>query len=82
MKMIGARPTADQGGGLEAINDRHVHVEQHHRKLLRQQITQRLHPRGGSHNVQVHPGQRRRQRGEVGRAVIHNQDAHRDISIH
>jgi hypothetical protein len=32
----------NQGGGLEAVHSRHVHIEQHHSEFIRHQPFQRL----------------------------------------
>ncbi len=43
-RLLGAGPPADQAGGLEAVELRHVDVEQDHRELVAQERAQRLVP--------------------------------------
>jgi hypothetical protein len=50
-RVPGALPLPDQLCRLEPIQVRHLHVEQDHREVLVQQLTQRLPPRLRLHQV-------------------------------
>jgi len=69
-----ARVGADQRRGLEAVEVRHLHVEQDDRELVDQQRLQRLAPRAGRHQPLAQRRQRRLERHQIRRVVVYQQD--------
>ena len=75
-RLLRAGPPADQAGGLEAVELRHVDVEQDHRELVAQERAQRLVPgaRGGHLHADVR--QDRLERQQLVGAVVDQQHVH------
>jgi hypothetical protein len=64
----------DQRGGLEAAQLRHVHVEQDHHELPREQLAQRLLARAGADHDAAHVLERRLERDQVLDPVVDEED--------
>jgi hypothetical protein len=71
---LGALPLADEGGRLEAVHARHVHVEQDHREILVQDVLQGLLAGLGLDQVLAQLGQDRLQHDELVGPVVDQED--------
>ena len=74
-RRLRALALADEGGGLEAVHARHVHVQQDHREVLVQDVLQRLLARLGLDQVLAELGQDGLQDDELVGTVVHEEDA-------
>ena len=72
--MAGAFARADQLGRLEAVHVRHLHVQQDGREIGVQQMTQRFGAGARQHQLLAQPIQRRLERHQIIRRVIHQQN--------
>jgi hypothetical protein len=77
-----ALPLADEARRLEAVQFRHLHVQQDEREVLPQQPAQRLRPGRRLHQPLAERLQDCLQGKQVGRMVIHHQDAGGDLLRH
>jgi hypothetical protein len=64
----------DEGGRLESVHVRHLHVQQHDRELMREEPLQRLAPGVRLDEVLPQALQHRLERHQIGRLVIHQQN--------
>ena len=75
-RLLGAGPPADQAGGLEAVELRHVDVEQDHRELVTQERAQRLVPGARGRHLHAEVRQDRLERQQLVGAVVDQQHVH------
>ena len=61
-------------GGLEPVHLRHLHVQQHHRELVREEPLERLAPRVRRDEVLAQPLEHRLEGDQVGRLVVDQED--------
>jgi hypothetical protein len=72
-----ALAVADQLGRVEAIHLGHLHVEQNHREIGLEQVTERFQPRRRVHELAIVARQDRVERQEVLGLVVDEEDVHR-----
>ena len=75
-RVAGALARADQLGGLKAVHVRHLHVQENGREIVVQQMTQRFHAGSRQHQLLAQTIQRRFQRDQILRRIVHQQDLH------
>jgi hypothetical protein len=80
--VAGARVLPHQARGLVPVHLGHVHVEQDERALVAQQEPQRLRAGARLHQLVPRPRQRRLERQQVRRPIVHQQDLHGLDTVH
>jgi hypothetical protein len=78
--VLGLAVLADQLGRLDAVDVGHVHVEQDHGELAREQLAQRVGARGRHHQVLPKLFEHDLERQPLVRQVVYDKDV--DLVIH
>jgi hypothetical protein len=78
----GSLPFPDDGGRIDAVHFRHLHVEKNKTEVLLKQVPQRFLTRGSLDEVLAESFQHRLQGDQVGRLIVHHQDVDLGVGIH
>ena len=73
-RVLAARPRPDERRGLEAVHDRHAHVEQDDGEVPVEERPQRLLPGADLHDVLAELGEDRLERDQLVGVVVYHQD--------
>ena len=74
--MLRLAPLPDEGGGFEAVHDRHVHVQEDEREIVAQQLAQGVLAQSALDDVEGRVVQEAFQGQQLLGQVVHQEDVH------